>query len=127
MDFEKWLEIFKQAWDTRTAVVIITAIGFYLGTRVQKKIGEFATKKEFEAHRKLIYDGNLVLEGTISSNMQKFHSDLKEHQEKDDARFKALDAAWLPQLAIMGKQLISARLSLSRIEGHLKIDGGDQE
>lgn len=118
--FLKFLAAFKEAGDTKTAIVIGLIAAFYLGTRIQKKIGSLISQEDFN-HR--LEQFTNAIQGTLSG----FRTDLNKHIEHDDQRFSTIDDKQTGTFNNIYKQVGATRRSLARIEGKLQIEVPPEE
>lgn len=138
MDWVQIIELLKQAGDTKTALVLVAIVCFYIGSRLQKRLEQFALKKEvsdsetrikadLSNHKARVYGESLVLEGNVTGTLEKFSGNLTKHEEKDDKRFEALDEKMTPRLDNMDKKVNTANLALSRIQTKMQIEVPKEE
>lgn len=124
MDFTGFLEALKilRLHDTTTALVLVAMAAFYIGTRLQKKVGQFATKEELKTHKKSVYVEVLRVQDAVKVDLAGFGRQLEKHEKDDTHRFEALDEKQTGLFDNVFKQIGSARRSLARLEGHFKIE-----
>lgn len=121
MDWVEFFQTLKEAADTKTAMVLVALAAFYLGSRLQKKLEEYATKKDFEEHKKTILKENLMIKDDVRTDLSGFNTRLGKHEDEDKQKFSALDEKQTSSFGNVYKQLNASRRSLARIEGALNI------